>query len=175
MGLLLGRGCDMAITAKVLVIAGGGGGGNNIGGGGGAGGYLYNSSFSIDPNTYTVTVGTGGPGATASDGVGTAGNNSVFSSLTSVGGGGGSGYNGGGAGAGGEAGGTAARCGDAACGDTDQEGDGVPPLEYFLSAQIMQMAAVCPRINTHGGNLKPADPHCESYLRESVQSADQSI
>jgi hypothetical protein len=78
---------------EVLVVAGGGAGGGGTGGGGGAGGIIYNSSFSVIPgNSYTVTVGAGGsPGvSTASGGNG---NNSVFGTLTAIGGGGGGGAN----------------------------------------------------------------------------------
>ena len=77
---------------EVLVVAGGGGGGqdgNGAGGGGGAGGLIYNPSFTVTPgNSYTVTVGAGGAGAPASGvGYGTQGSNSVFGSLTAIGGG----------------------------------------------------------------------------------------
>ena len=72
-------------SIEVLVIAGGGGGGPY--GGGGAGGLIYNSAVPVIPGTaYTVTVGAGGVGATAP---GTNGGNSVFGSLTAIGGGGG--------------------------------------------------------------------------------------
>lgn len=75
-----------AITTKgfpysvdYLVIAGGGAGGP-AGAGGGAGGYRT-GSLSLTPSTvYTVTVGAGG-GDDAN------GNNSVFSTITSIGGG----------------------------------------------------------------------------------------
>lgn len=68
-----------AITAEVLVVGGGGNGGPGAndclgGGGGGAGGLIYNSSFAISAGTFPVTVG--GAGA-----------NSVFSTLTAIGGG----------------------------------------------------------------------------------------
>lgn len=92
-------------TLEYLVIAGGGGGGNGSGwayggGGGGAGGYRtsvpgstsgQNSSaeslFTVTSGiAYTVTVGGGGAGA--GGGTGSNGGNSVFSSVTSTGGGG---------------------------------------------------------------------------------------
>lgn len=80
-----------------LVIAGGGGGGSDYGSGGGAGGYRASfnsetsggggsseSALSVEVGTpYTVTVGAGGTGAR----VGIQGSNSVFSSVTSIGGG----------------------------------------------------------------------------------------
>jgi hypothetical protein len=90
-----------ALTCDYLVVAGGGGagsGGNNAGaGGGGAGGLRstvtatggggsLETALSLSSGTgYTVTIGAGGTTATNSDG--TAGNNSVFSSITSNGGG----------------------------------------------------------------------------------------
>ena len=102
-----------AVGNKVeyLVIAGGGGGGNpttgHSTGGGGAGGYLTNASFAVTDQGYTVTVGAGGVAADGSD--------SIFSTITSTGGGVGS-YGGaggdpgnggsGGGGAGSEVGGT---------------------------------------------------------------------
>jgi hypothetical protein len=79
---------------EVLVVAGGGGGGwgeanyfGDAGGGGGAGGLIYNSAFQLTNATaITVTVGSGGAGS--SYGVnGSAGSNSVFGSLTAIGGG----------------------------------------------------------------------------------------
>ena len=91
-------------TVKALVVAGGGGGGgvtdSSQGGGGGSGGYIYNSAFTITPGTFSVTVGGGGA-------INTNGQDSVFSSLTAVGGGegGSSRENGGNGGSGGGAGG----------------------------------------------------------------------
>jgi len=84
---------------EVLVVAGGGcgGNGNNVGyeaGGGGAGGVLYNSAYQItNASTITVTIGTGGTSKTGA-GNGNNGSNSVFGSLTAIGGGGGSTGNG---------------------------------------------------------------------------------
>jgi len=49
--------------AQVLIVGGGGSsstGGTAQEGGGGAGGYYYTSSFTLSPQTYTVTVGAGG-------------------------------------------------------------------------------------------------------------------
>ena len=80
-------------TADSLVVAGGGGGGgcnggSSIGpGGGGAGGYRTATGLSLSKGTnYTVTVGAGGTGS-VSDANATSGVNSVFSSITSTGGG----------------------------------------------------------------------------------------
>ena len=76
-------GAPSQLNAQVLVVAGGGSGGLRHAGGGGAGGVIYNSSFNINQGSYPVTVGAGGVGNSVS------GANSVFSSLTAVGGGGG--------------------------------------------------------------------------------------
>jgi len=71
-------------TVEYLVIAGGGGGNGDSGGGGGAGGYRTATGFDVAATGLTVTVGAGGA-------YGYSGVNSVFSSITSVGGGRGSG------------------------------------------------------------------------------------
>jgi hypothetical protein len=84
-------------SADVLVVAGGGGGGGSASGslgsgGGGAGGYLFTSTFSITGGSnYTVTVGTGGAPGSGKGVQGTNGGDSVFGSLTAIGGGGGGG------------------------------------------------------------------------------------
>ena len=96
---------------EYLIVAGGGGGGMDMGGGGGAGGVLTGSAAVARATTYTVTVGAGGRGGAAGGGqyrtdragpqesvhqftIGaTNGSNSVFNSITAVGGGsGGSSY-----------------------------------------------------------------------------------
>jgi len=80
-------------AVQYLVVAGGGGGGAGQGGvgaagGGGAGGLRTASGFSVSPGSVvTVTVGAGGANSTA-------GNNSVFSTITSTGGGRGGGASG---------------------------------------------------------------------------------
>lgn len=51
-------------TFEYMVAAGGGGGGSDMGGGGGGGGFLT-GNITLNPGTYTVTVGAGGTGATA--------------------------------------------------------------------------------------------------------------
>jgi hypothetical protein len=82
---------------EVLVVAGGGSGGtsapsNGGGGGGGAGGVIYNSAYQLSSAAaITVTVGAGGAGQTTGESQGNNGSNSVFGSLTAVGGGGGGG------------------------------------------------------------------------------------
>ena len=92
-------------VADYLVIGGGGGSSGSGTGGGGAGGYRFSSgtasgcytagpaplaatALSITPGSYGVTVGGGGPGATN-------GSNSIFSTITSAGGGNGNGGDGG--------------------------------------------------------------------------------
>lgn len=72
---------------KLLLVGGGGGGGTNAtnwygsgSGGGGAGGYQYDASFSISLTSFAVTVGSGGA-------INTNGSNSIFSTITALGGG----------------------------------------------------------------------------------------
>lgn len=88
-------------SCDFLVIAGGGSGGygTNEGGGGGAGGYRTSAGTSgqnsspenalvLKLNTaYTVTVGSGAPAQTTLNTKGINGNNSVFHTVTSIGGG----------------------------------------------------------------------------------------
>jgi hypothetical protein len=76
---------------NVLIVAGGGGGGYDRAGGGGAGGLIFTQMI-LQPGTYTVTVGNGGAGRVGSNGNGSNGQDSVFGSLTAIGGGGGGSY-----------------------------------------------------------------------------------
>ena len=82
---------------EYLVVAGGGGGGNGYdtggGGGGGGGMVLSGTTWNSPATTNLVTVGVGGVGGTntRADVNGSAGGNSVFSSITSLGGGAGNG------------------------------------------------------------------------------------
>ena len=79
---------NSAGNVEVLVVAGGGGGGAGwYSGGGGAGGLIYNSAYSVTAQAYTVTVGGGGAGSTSVYSRGSNGENSVFGSLTAIGGG----------------------------------------------------------------------------------------
>jgi M6 family metalloprotease-like protein len=80
--------CSGPMDLEVLVVAGGGGGGCHTGGGGGAGGVVYCDSYSANGNV-SVTVGAGGSGSSNSSIKGTNGSNSVFGSITAIGGGGG--------------------------------------------------------------------------------------
>lgn len=95
----------IANSIQVLVVAGGGGGGMDMGGGGGGGGVIYNSAYTATSGSViNVTVGNGGTGAPAAGTNGqpgghqytisaTKGGNSVFGSITAIGGGyGGSSY-----------------------------------------------------------------------------------
>jgi hypothetical protein len=105
-----GSGAIQPYSIDYLVIAGGGGGNGGFGGGGGAGGYRnsYNnetsgrgsasesSIVSTPGNVYTITVGSGGAGSphgTFTNAVN--GNDSVFGTITSIGGGSGNTGNGG--------------------------------------------------------------------------------
>lgn len=99
----------------VLVVAGGGGSGyqdstaQHRAGGGGAGGLIYIPQYNVTPGAnFSYGIGLGGLGGTASTGTGVKGGNTIFGSLTAIGGGGGgrsisgstqSGSNGGSAGA----------------------------------------------------------------------------
>lgn len=80
-------------SVEYLVVGGGGGGANgydNAGGGGGGAGMVLTGTLSVTPGqSYTVTVGAGGAGGadTRTNNAGTAGSNSVFSSITALGGG----------------------------------------------------------------------------------------
>jgi hypothetical protein len=94
-----------ATGVEYLVIAGGGGGSQSYAGGGGAGGYLTATGFAVLASTaYSITVGAGGAGHPSP---GVIGGNSVFSTITSVGGGRGGYTNGEAGGAGGSGGGGA--------------------------------------------------------------------
>ena len=87
-----------------LVVAGGGGGGINGSGGGGAGGYREShtvpisgcytasplaaaTSLPVTVQTYPITVGGGGSAGTPTPGLQSSGSNSIFSTITSAGGG----------------------------------------------------------------------------------------
>ena len=106
------------LTVDYLVVAGGGSGSASHGGGGGAGGLRTSygntsgggssaeTSLSLAAATnYTVTVGAGGSVPSPGGYNGNSGSNSVFSTITSAGGGWGEYYNAGGAGSGGSGGG----------------------------------------------------------------------
>lgn len=111
-------------AVQYLVIGGGAGGGTQSAGGGGAGGYRSSvsgelsgggnaaeSPLTVTPKaTYTITIGAGGAGTPAGGSadrpLGTSGSNSVFSTITALGGGGGSSYRPNGSGVSGASGGS---------------------------------------------------------------------
>ena len=116
--------CAANNVVSYLVIAGGGGGGSNHGGGGGAGGFRevkapttpYTASpldgypnapnrVTVTATAYPITVGAGGAKGPAGCNPGTIGANSIFSTVTSAGGGLGAGQSDGPGGNGGSGGG----------------------------------------------------------------------
>ena len=74
-------------NVECLVVGGGGGGGRNGGGGGGGGGFRT-ANLTVTPLEYTITIGSGGAGASSTS-RGTQGGSSTFSTITAAGGGGG--------------------------------------------------------------------------------------
>lgn len=97
-GVLLSSLGAAATTVNALVVAGGGSGGshaaagNNVeGGGGGGGGVLPDTTHAVSVGSYTITVGAGGASQHNTGTVGASGSNSVFDTLTAIGGGGGDG------------------------------------------------------------------------------------
>jgi hypothetical protein len=81
----------VTVSVEYLAVAGGGGGGSPYGGGGGAGGYRTGSILLDAGLPYVITVG--GGGGAPQYGAGGDGTNSVFSSITSIAGGGGGSVN----------------------------------------------------------------------------------
>ena len=98
--------CTSRNEVSYMVIAGGGGGGAAIGGGGGAGGYRESKSpltpytaspldgrpnapniVTVTATAFPITVGAGGDGGNPTPTTATKGSNSVFSTITSAGGG----------------------------------------------------------------------------------------
>jgi len=66
------------------LVIGGGGGGSGYGGGGGAGDYRTATGHAVTAQSYTITVGAGGVGSLQQ---GSDGGSSIFSTITSAGGG----------------------------------------------------------------------------------------
>jgi len=64
-------------TVQLMMVAGGAGGDF---GGGGAGGYIYRSTFSVSPGSFSVVIGSGGA-------TGQSGGDTTFGGLTAIGGG----------------------------------------------------------------------------------------
>jgi hypothetical protein len=79
---------------EVLVVGGGGAGGNDIGGGGGGGQVQFEELTLTATGTSSVVVGAGGITGSTVSGCGLSGSSSVFSTVTSIGGGGGFGRTG---------------------------------------------------------------------------------
>lgn len=86
---------DGVTSVEYLVVGGGGGGANgydNAGGGGGGGGMVLTGELSVTPgSSLNITVGDGGVGGAnnRSNNAGTSGDNSIFHTITALGGGGG--------------------------------------------------------------------------------------
>ena len=84
---------DAAGLVDVFLIGGGGGGGGRSGGGGGAGGAIYISNYAIQGGNIPITVGGGANGGLGSGNEAAGdppmynGENSVFGTLTALGGG----------------------------------------------------------------------------------------
>ena len=110
-------------TVTALVVAGGGGGMNNGGGGGGAGGLRNLASQPVSTQTYPITVGGGGAKGPSV----AAGANSVFSTITSAGGGSGGTPGGGTGGNGGSGGGAGGNGGNAGTGGSGNTPPTTPP------------------------------------------------
>jgi hypothetical protein len=81
-------------SVEYMVVAGGGGGTNGAGAGGGAGGFRQNypsptiAGLPVTATSYPITVGSGGSAGPNTTTSGSPGNNSIFSTITSTGGGG---------------------------------------------------------------------------------------
>jgi hypothetical protein len=121
-------------AVEVLVVAGGGGGGGgDVGAGGGAGGLIYNSNFTVTPGSaVTVTVGDGGAGSSNASVDGSNGSNSVFGSLTAIGGGGGASWGSGSGQNGGSGGGSVSTnaVGQGTAGQGNNGGNGLAGPDY---------------------------------------------
>lgn len=76
-----------SLVTDILIVAGGGGGGRRVGGGGGGGGVVVMPSYTLDAQSYSVVVGSGGTGATSNSVYGTRGVDSSFATITAIGGG----------------------------------------------------------------------------------------
>jgi len=124
-------------SVQALVVAGGGSGAST-GAGGGAGGLVYNSAFAVTPGTsYTATVGAGGVAPIYPSSVtGSSGGNSIFGSITAIGGGGGRFHGdssaGGSGGSGG--GGAVVTIGSPGAGGAGTAGQGYPGGNGYLDA-----------------------------------------
>ena len=138
-------------SVEYLVVAGGGGGaGQYQSGGGGAGGVLTATGYAVTfGSPITVTVGAGGTGG-AQLSTGTQGANSVFGSITAIGGGfGGSSSATGNGGNGGSGGGAAA----GGVGATYFGGTGVsgPPRQGYDGGNGAANGVIAPSVSRAGG------------------------
>ena len=110
-----------SFNVEYLVV--GGGGGANVlwgsSGGGGAGGYKEGTGHGVTAQTYNITVGAGGADKVGT-GVSSNGGNSIFDTITSLGGGGGGQYSSGAGAVGGSGGGG----GDSGAGGAGTSGQG---------------------------------------------------
>jgi len=114
-------------TVQSLVVAGGGGGQHNGGGGGAAGGLRNVACLSVTATGFPITVGAGGANANPGSTTAGSGFNSIFSTITSAGGGRG-GVAGGGTGvAGGSGGGAGGNGGNAGTGGAGNTPPVSPP------------------------------------------------
>jgi len=120
--------CPTARNVEVLVVAGGGTGGYFGGGGGGAGGVIYRNSFAVSTSQIPVTVGDGGASSTYQTRI--SGSNSVFSTLTAIGGGGGGNYFNAGLSGGSGGGGSGASGGSGTAGQGNAGGNGLGDPKY---------------------------------------------
>lgn len=88
---------NLSLNADVLMVGGGGGGGNDVGSGGGAGGVVLKTTYTVPIGTYSIVVGSGGPGRANSTNTDPSsnysGNNTTFNSLIAYGGGGAGSWN----------------------------------------------------------------------------------
>jgi hypothetical protein len=155
------------LTCDYLVIAGGGGGGAHNAGGGGAGGFrstvtqtggnpagvnLETALSLISGTAYTVSIGAGGAGGDNARGA--SGSNSVFSTITSVGGAGGGGNNSGQPPVTGGSGGGGSQGGSNSQGTSNQgfEGGGSPTVNNAGGGGGGAGAAGSPSSGINGGN-----------------------
>jgi len=146
-------------TVDYLVVAGGGSGGGRYAAGGGGGGYreshstcnsgCYTASplatptgVTVSTTTYPVTVGAGGVGS-ATPGKGTNGSNSVFSTITSTGGG---------------AGGTESPCGSS-LGDGNPGGSGGGARYGCRTSGSGNTPPVSPPQGNNGGDSISGSPY----------------
>jgi len=120
-------------SVEYLVVAGGGGGGGWDNGGGGGGGGMLNSTLAVSGSTgYIVTIGGGGAGRGSTRLTqGDQGGNSVFSSVTAIGGGGGGTDTG--QGSGGQAEGGPGGSGGGAWYGSNVGGKGIYPGSTYIS------------------------------------------